>query len=454
MHPQIPFKPDKLQLRQPQMKHTPGGGSGKIDIPESPFPTAPYLEGHGPGMQTPLTYYPVQGVAGSIGMGVRSGRRRNLRLRSSRDDTQSSPLTSTASMGDKGGGVEREGEENGETHKMEHHKRQGRHGSLTLERLTKHRPRIFSLRSQAEDSAAIQQIQESWRTRKSKRFKRAKTVGSSPSRAPNLDPVKLRRCQTPDFFLDEQKREQAASHKALAMRRCKTPDILEHKREEGERREKKKESPDHLSPVIEYPTHSMSDTSSEKEEFPVSQGGREKHYSAIISTDGKGRNGAQEKSPPLCTRRKITPVTTSVVPSAHKISLTWPGGKGAEGGNGGGGGGGGGGGRLGAVVADEGEEGGREPPTLLFSLYFDIQRRTLTVNLMQAGNLPHKDPAHGTCDPFVMMFLLPNKEEVLQSVIRQRTLNPKFHQTFEFNGLLANELKNQVLVFRIFDHDK
>ena len=92
-------------------------------------------------------------------------------------------------------------------------------------------------------------------------------------------------------------------------------------------------------------------------------------------------------------------------------------------------------------------------PTLQFSLYYDIQRRSLSVHLQQAYNLPARD-VRGTSDPFVVFFLLPNKEEIYESKIVHKTLNPIFDQVFEFGGILPQEIRRQTIMFRVYDHDR
>lgn len=108
------------------------------------------------------------------------------------------------------------------------------------------------------------------------------------------------------------------------------------------------------------------------------------------------------------------------------------------------------------VVGDSSdeEEDADSQPTLQFSLYYDIQRRTLTVHLQRAYNLPVKDIFMGSSDPFVVMFLLPSREEILQSKIVEKDLNPVFDQVFEFRTILSQELYSQVLVMQVYDHDK
>ena len=93
-----------------------------------------------------------------------------------------------------------------------------------------------------------------------------------------------------------------------------------------------------------------------------------------------------------------------------------------------------------------------DEPQLHFSLYYDIQRRTLTIHLIEATNLVNKD-RRSSFDPFVILFLLPNKEEIFESKIQKKTLNPVFNEVFEFTGLLPNEIRRQTLVLRLIDKD-
>ena len=92
-------------------------------------------------------------------------------------------------------------------------------------------------------------------------------------------------------------------------------------------------------------------------------------------------------------------------------------------------------------------------PRIQFSLYYDIQRRTLTVHLMSGTNLPAKD-RRGTSDPYVILFLIPNKEQIFESKVHNRTLTPTFDEVFEFTGLLPDEVRRQTLILRVLDKDK
>ncbi len=92
-------------------------------------------------------------------------------------------------------------------------------------------------------------------------------------------------------------------------------------------------------------------------------------------------------------------------------------------------------------------------PVLQFSLLYDVQRSILTVHLQHASNLPAKDRG-GTSDPFVIMYMMPNKDQVYESTVISRSLNPMFDQSFEFHHQDPDGIRQQTLVFRVYDHDR
>lgn len=105
------------------------------------------------------------------------------------------------------------------------------------------------------------------------------------------------------------------------------------------------------------------------------------------------------------------------------------------------------------IVEENSLTGQRNKPMLQFSLYYNIQQSTLMVHLHHASNLPAKD-RQGTSDPFVVLYLTPNKEETFQSAIIDKTLNPIFDQSFEFRRLTPDDIHRQTLIFKIYDHDR
>ena len=95
----------------------------------------------------------------------------------------------------------------------------------------------------------------------------------------------------------------------------------------------------------------------------------------------------------------------------------------------------------------------KSEPRLTFSLYYDIQRCILTLTLVKACDLPAKD-RRGTSDPFVVMHLDPSREDVFQSRIIYKTLNPSFNEHFEFKNVHPDDVQRQTMVFKVYDHDK
>lgn len=92
-------------------------------------------------------------------------------------------------------------------------------------------------------------------------------------------------------------------------------------------------------------------------------------------------------------------------------------------------------------------------PTLQFSLYYDFKRRTLIVHLQKGFNLPAREVNKDTCNAFVIIYLLPNREtdrETYESSVIQNTLNPNFDEMFQFPRLKQEVARQQTLVFRIY----
>ncbi|GLG94020.1 Uncharacterized protein GBIM_01318 [Gryllus bimaculatus] len=68
-----------------------------------------------------------------------------------------------------------------------------------------------------------------------------------------------------------------------------------------------------------------------------------------------------------------------------------------------------------------------------FSLEYDFQNTTLILRILMAKELPAKDIS-GTSDPYVRVTLLPDKKHRLETKIKRRTLNPRWNETFYFEG--------------------
>uniref|UniRef100_A0A6B2E5H5 Putative ca2+-dependent phospholipid-binding protein synaptotagmin n=1 Tax=Phlebotomus kandelakii TaxID=1109342 RepID=A0A6B2E5H5_9DIPT len=88
-----------------------------------------------------------------------------------------------------------------------------------------------------------------------------------------------------------------------------------------------------------------------------------------------------------------------------------------------------------------------------FSLEYDFQNLTLILKIIQGKELPAKDLS-GTSDPYVRVTLLPDKKHRLETKIKRRTLNPRWNETFYFEGFPIQKLQSRVLHLHVFDYDR
>lgn len=88
-----------------------------------------------------------------------------------------------------------------------------------------------------------------------------------------------------------------------------------------------------------------------------------------------------------------------------------------------------------------------------FSLEYDFQNTTLVLKIIQGKELPAKDLS-GTSDPYVRVTLLPDKKHRLETKIKRRTLNPRWNETFYFEGFPIQKLQSRVLHLHVFDYDR
>ncbi|ETE64294.1 Synaptotagmin-2, partial [Ophiophagus hannah] len=104
----------------------------------------------------------------------------------------------------------------------------------------------------------------------------------------------------------------------------------------------------------------------------------------------------------------------------------------------------------------EGEEEEEKEPEnlgkLQFSLDYDFQANQLTVGILQAAELPALDMG-GTSDPYVKVFLLPDKKKKYETKVQKKTLNPTYNETFVFK-IPYQELGGKTLVMAIYDFDR
>lgn len=66
-----------------------------------------------------------------------------------------------------------------------------------------------------------------------------------------------------------------------------------------------------------------------------------------------------------------------------------------------------------------------------FQLEYDFNSNSLAVTVIKAEELPALDMG-GTSDPYVKVFLLPDKKKKFETKVHRKTLNPEFNETFVF----------------------
>ncbi|XP_017859219.1 PREDICTED: synaptotagmin 1 isoform X7 [Drosophila arizonae] len=107
--------------------------------------------------------------------------------------------------------------------------------------------------------------------------------------------------------------------------------------------------------------------------------------------------------------------------------------------------------------AEEGDEEDKQSEQKLgrlnFKLEYDFNSNSLAVTVIQAEELPALDMG-GTSDPYVKVYLLPDKKKKFETKVHRKTLSPVFNETFTFKSLPYADAMNKTLVFAIFDFDR
>lgn len=75
----------------------------------------------------------------------------------------------------------------------------------------------------------------------------------------------------------------------------------------------------------------------------------------------------------------------------------------------------------------------------LSSLHFTLLCQ-LIVGIIQAAELPAMDMG-GTSDPYVKVYLLPDKKKKFETKVHRKTLNPVFNEQFTFKVNLTRMLR-------------
>ncbi|KAM6980320.1 synaptotagmin-7b isoform 1-T1 [Aplochiton taeniatus] len=88
-----------------------------------------------------------------------------------------------------------------------------------------------------------------------------------------------------------------------------------------------------------------------------------------------------------------------------------------------------------------------------FSVGYSFQDSTLTVKILKGQDLPAKDFS-GTSDPFVKLYLLPDKKHKLETKVKRKNLNPHWNETFLFEGFPYEKVIQRTLYLQVLDYDR
>ncbi|XP_066999874.2 synaptotagmin-10 [Anabrus simplex] len=89
---------------------------------------------------------------------------------------------------------------------------------------------------------------------------------------------------------------------------------------------------------------------------------------------------------------------------------------------------------------------------LHFALRYDLEMEGLIVKVLEARDLPIKDVT-GSSDPYVKVYLLPDRKKKFQTKVHRKNLNPIFNETFIFS-VGYEDLRQRYLQFSVYDFDR
>jgi len=89
-----------------------------------------------------------------------------------------------------------------------------------------------------------------------------------------------------------------------------------------------------------------------------------------------------------------------------------------------------------------------------YKLEYDFTTQELKVTVIECSDLPPTDWSTGLTDPFVKIYLLPDKKPKYETKVHRKNLNPKFDQTFVFKNLPYVDTFDKTLVFAVYDYDR
>ncbi|CAB3359582.1 Hypothetical predicted protein [Cloeon dipterum] len=92
--------------------------------------------------------------------------------------------------------------------------------------------------------------------------------------------------------------------------------------------------------------------------------------------------------------------------------------------------------------------------TIVFKLRYKSDKNALVVTVVKCQDLPARDPNIGSCDPYVKLQLLPDKQHKVKTRVLRKTNNPVYDEDFTFYGISFNQLQSITLHFVVLSFDR
>uniref|UniRef100_A0A914WPV8 C2 domain-containing protein n=1 Tax=Plectus sambesii TaxID=2011161 RepID=A0A914WPV8_9BILA len=101
------------------------------------------------------------------------------------------------------------------------------------------------------------------------------------------------------------------------------------------------------------------------------------------------------------------------------------------------------------------EEDNKSPPyfgSIHFKLDYDFTSNKLACTVVEGKEFPAMD-RNGMSDPYVKLYILPERKQKFETKIKRKNLNPVYNETFLFN-IPFNELHSKTLMLIVYDFDR
>ncbi|ODM97371.1 Synaptotagmin-11 [Orchesella cincta] len=87
-------------------------------------------------------------------------------------------------------------------------------------------------------------------------------------------------------------------------------------------------------------------------------------------------------------------------------------------------------------------------------MFYKEDQSALVITVMKCENLPVKDTSLMTCDPYVKLQLLPEKQQRVKTRVLRHTRQPIYEEEFTFYGLQPNQIHETTLHFVVLSFDR